>query len=110
MIRGNSVVMLEVRVLRSSVPLPAERFLICEIGIGADKLKRRAHVLGTGEEWRLLGEGEEARLAAELAGFFVHDSIHGRYKKNSAKCYTRRLSSLIGLTVAPGFVQSLSLL
>lgn len=48
----------------------------------------------------LLGEGE-ARLAAELAGFFVHDSIHGRYKKNWAKFCTRQLSSLLGLAVAP---------
>lgn len=66
-IRGNSVVMLEVRVLRSSAPLPAEWFLTCGIGIGENKLKKRLWVLGTGEEWgfwegsdilRTKGEGE----------------------------------------------------
>lgn len=79
-IRGNSVVMLEVCLLRQCVSPLAERFLMCGIGIGENKLKRRVRVVGVflgGFHRYTKGSGGRQRREEPL----VHDSIHGRYKR-----------------------------
>lgn len=90
-IRGNSVVMLEVRLLRQCVLPPAERFLMCAIGIGENKLKRRVRVVGTGRcfggfaDIRRGAAGEEGR---SLLYTILYTAVT---KKNWTKCYTGQL-------------------
>lgn len=93
-IRGNSVVMLEVRLLRQCVLLPAEeRFLMCGIGIGENKLERRVRAVGTGR------------------GFWGGDSpiYEGREEGRSLLytiLYTAVAKKKIGRNVIPGNCQT----
>lgn len=86
--------MLEVRLLRQCVLLPAEeRFLMCGIGIGENKLERRVRVVGTGRGfWG--GDSPIYEGGGRREEPLVHDSIHGRYKKK------------IGRNVIPGNCQT----
>lgn len=91
-IRGNSVVMLEVRLLRQCVLPPAERFLMCGIGIGENKLKRRVRVVGTGRGF--LGGGGDSPIYEGKKGGASCTRFYTRplQKKNWTKCYTGQLS------------------
>lgn len=57
--------------LQPSVPLPAERFLICEIGIGENKLGRRAQVLGTGGSGGFWGKERSGWLLSWRASLYT---------------------------------------